>query len=458
MTNRHDSRATEPGGPAVHRRFRRVLLGAAGMALIAGAVGAPTDAQASSVGRLSPSRTTLTWHGGPFSGLAGLPGFSNPIPLVCVINCERRSLAIDFPASTWVRPRDGVLIAIKHADPQDAINLFVYGPDGKRLGASNGLDSDGQAVFLPHPANGRYTIVVNVTELANADVTYEGRAWVRPDPCTEGNCRLLPLLMPKPPFNLHVTGLPLAPSTFAGFPLPIPPGPATPRSCWLDETLAQGARRCLRFSSEIDNLGMGALVLRFRLLQPLTDPGLDLQHEYLTGCRMQQVVEFEDGTTSSADAGPCVFHLPHGHFHYENMATFSLHAVKADGSTGGTLRESNKQGFCLTDGRVHGYGTNSFDGRHYWFPNCNLPSAIDGSTWVRMGISPGWGDVYTWDVPAQYVDITRIADGVYDVVSVTNPLGQLREADGHTRGSAQTRICLRGDTVIELSATATACP
>jgi hypothetical protein len=375
-----------------------------------------------------------------------------------VINCESRSIVIDFPASTWSRPDDGVMIAIRHADPQDAINLFVYGPDGKRIGASNGLDSDAQAVFVPHPVNGRYRVVVNVTELANSGVTYEGRAYVRHDPCTEGNCRLLPFLMPKPPFSLHVTGLPLGPSTFAGFPLPIPPGPATPRSCWIDETLAQGARRCLRFSSEIDNLGIGPLVLRFRLLQPLTDPGVDLQHEYLTGCRMQQVIEFSSGATTTRDAGSCVFHVPHGHFHYENMADFSLHAVNGDGSTGAALRTSRKQGFCLTDGRGYGFGTDAFAGRQYWFPNCNLPSAIDGNGWVRMGISPGWGDVYTWDVPAQYVDITGIADGVYDVVSVANPLGQIREAGGHSRGTAHTRVCLRGDTVLELAATATSCP
>ena len=66
--------------------LRRLLIGIASAAVVAGTVGAPTGAAAAWLGRLSPARTMLTWHGGPFSGPLGLPGFSNPLPLVCVIN------------------------------------------------------------------------------------------------------------------------------------------------------------------------------------------------------------------------------------------------------------------------------------------------------------------------------------------------------------------------------------
>jgi len=440
---------------------RRALIWLIGVAAIASAVGLglrPAVAADSSLGTLGPDHSVITWNGGPFSEPGGLPGASNPLPQVCSANCERHTIDIEFPASTWARPRDGVLIAIKHSDPDDGLNLYVDDPTGQQVGQSNGFDSDGQSVFLAHPANGVYTIIVNATELANSHVTYVGQAWVHHDPCRSGNCLLLPRLQPAFPSDFHIGGLPAAPSTFVGFPFPFTLGPATPHSCWLDETAVQGARRCLRLTNQIDNVGDGPLILRFRLLQPLTNPGVDQHNEYLTGCEMQQVIERDDGTTETRDAGPCVYHVTHGHFHYENMAEFGLYTVNRDGSTGALVRSSEKQGFCLTDVRAEGFGTNRFDGRQYWFPNCNLPSQVDGNAWVRMGVSVGWGDVYTWDVPAQYVEISGVPDGIYDVVSIANPFAQILEVGGQSNGTSRTRICLAGDTVVTVAPTASSCP
>jgi hypothetical protein len=47
-----------------------------------------------------------------------------------------------------------------------------------------------------------------------------------------------------------------------------------------------------------------------------------------------------------------------------------------------------------------------------------------------MGISAGWGDVYTWDLPAQYLDISGgVPDGRYEVVSRSNPDGGIVTSD-----------------------------
>lgn len=444
-----------------HRRgrlLRLALLAAAVCSPLVLASTVPTDAAAPrSVGQIDSATSSVHWKGGPFSLPGGAPGAGNPLPQVCAVTCERWTLDIVLPASAWSRPRDGVLIAIHHASSSDGLNLYVYGPTGQQVGSANGIDSDGQAVLLTHPANGQYTITVTATELADSNVTYSGEARLRPDPCSAGNCLLLPSLEPAPPSEFTITGLPVAPSTALGFPFPFQFGPATPQSCWVDETATQGAHRCLRLTNEIDNVGTGPLILRFRLLDPLLHPGVDLHNEYLTGCQMQQVIERDDGTTLTRDAGPCVYHLTHGHFHYQNMANFALHAVNADGSTGKELRSSKKQGFCLTDVRAAAFGTTALDARHYWFPNCNLPSQLDSNAWVRMGVDPGWGDVYTWDVPAQYIEITGVPDGIYDVVSVSNPLGQILEAGGHQSGVARTRICLKGNTATAVALSATRC-
>ncbi len=60
--------------------------------------------------------------------------------------------------------------------------------------------------------------------------------------------------------------------------------------------------------------------------------------------------------------------------------------------------------------------------RTYSFPTCNVPNAYGpGTVPEYMGTSPGWGDVYTWDLPQQYIDISKgVPDGEYMVVSKSN--------------------------------------
>ena len=75
-----------------------------------------------------------------------------------------------------------------------------------------------------------------------------------------------------------------------------------------------------------------------------------------------------------------------------------------------------------------------------------------------MGVSPGWADVYTWDTPSQYIDISTVPPGDYDVISETNPSGALTLA-GPVHVCSQTRIHLTASSVQELStASDTACP
>jgi hypothetical protein len=64
-----------------------------------------------------------------------------------------------------------------------------------------------------------------------------------------------------------------------------------------------------------------------------------------------------------------------------------------------------------------------------------------------MGISAGWGDVYTWDLPAQYLDITTgVPDGRYEVVSRSNPDGGILTADRSTE-TGVTCIDIKGTAV-----------
>jgi hypothetical protein len=64
-----------------------------------------------------------------------------------------------------------------------------------------------------------------------------------------------------------------------------------------------------------------------------------------------------------------------------------------------------------------------------------------------MGNSAGWGDVYTWDLPAQYLDITTgVPDGRYEVVSRSNPDGGIRTVDRNVE-TGITCVDIKGTTV-----------
>src|SRR5207253_6536525 len=119
--------------------------------------------------------------------------------------------------------------------------------------------------------------------------------------------------------------------------------------------------------------------------------------------------------------------------------------------------QSRKVGFCTVDVDYYTFGTGQPGGpRRYSFPTCNIPNASSSKTDgpygptsppEYMGISAGWGDVYTWDLPAQYIDITHgVPNGVYEVVSRTNPDGGLLTAS-RAQETGVTCIRLTGTSV-----------
>jgi hypothetical protein len=63
-----------------------------------------------------------------------------------------------------------------------------------------------------------------------------------------------------------------------------------------------------------------------------------------------------------------------------------------------------------------------------------------------MGVSAGWGDVYTWDLPQQYIDISNVPDGIYEVVSRSNPDAGILTSD-RSQETGVTCIRINGDKV-----------
>jgi hypothetical protein len=424
---------------------------------VAPTVAGAADQRAVAGGRaLSTDRPVLTFSGA-FENPTPLPMISDPDPTVCAIDCQEWLLNVQTTAP--------FLVSIKNptGSIEDGLNLYVDDPSGQQVGSSEGVGSNGQAVAVHPSTNGRYRVIVTVTYQYDQKVRYLGEARLMASPSwtTPGcsSCELLPRLKPMPPTDFHVDGIPPAASTPLGFPFPfdIPTG----NSCYTDETASTGALRCLRFTSSVRNVGSGNL----RLQLPWIAPGASgAQSGFVPGgCEATQVVDRTRGAPVTRSAGPCLYHPQHAHFHYRNFVSFDLYRVN-----GGAISKrptahlrSLKESFCLADDDYFGFGTPGPNGpRNYsGQPGCNFPATADEhGAWVEMGMTPGWADVYTWDTPSQYIDITNVSPGVYDVVTKTNPSGDLLVA-GPKHICARTRIKLTASSVKVIGSDADApCP
>jgi hypothetical protein len=111
----------------------------------------------------------------------------------------------------------------------------------------------------------------------------------------------------------------------------------------------------------------------------------------------------------------------HNHWHVRNLQRFTLTRL----DNGVKVGTGAKHGFCF------------FDNYRYGSTREPYYTAVDGSCAygapkalkVKMGLSVGWGDIYRWKLPGQYVDITGLASGRYRLRCVADPSCWFREKD-----------------------------
>jgi hypothetical protein len=402
-----------------------LLLAPGGLAVV------PIPAHASDLctQRIAPAHQVVSWRGSNTS--INVMGFSSPLEQACTAStCDVIRVDVEMPAGSFPTAGDGVLVSVKWASDVDQWNLYIDGPDGLPAGRGILVVSNAQSVLVAQPTNGVYTIHVvpfRTTRPVNRSYVGEARLYRDPQRGAVPGTRLLPRLQTVAPYDFHIGDVPPMPSTSLGW--PFPSDGTFPTSCYLDEQADYGSRRCLRFSNDTLNVGEGPIVLRFRY------DGIASQ------CQMEQEIVVAGADAVHRNAGPCVFHRQHGHFHYQNFAQYLLFAVGADGHPGTSpVARSGKVGYCLVDVDDHSFGSAQTRPRVYESPTgCIvgdgrrglLPNTVPTdhpALWDYMGISVGWGDVYTWDLPGQYIDISHVGDGVYEVVSRANPDGGILES------------------------------
>ena len=150
-----------------------------------------------------------------------------------------------------------------------------------------------------------------------------------------------------------------------------------PDDCAVEEACigAPGHRKILRFSTETANIGMGDLFLGDPISNPL----------------------FE-------------FSACHGHFHFGEYADHQL----LDGG-GLPVTPGMKTGFCLVDTRRYL--------NEAWVPFGPAYSC------AFQGLQRGWSDIYAAQLDCQWIDVTGVPQGTYDLQVTVNPLGILDESD-----------------------------
>ena len=183
------------------------------------------------------------------------------------------------------------------------------------------------------------------------------------------------------------------------------------------QTTGAGAQRRFRigFASAVENHGSGPLIVRGSAGgrgRPMT---------------AVQVVEWSDGSTTRR---PGVGRLrytrstDHQHWHFLGFERYTLRAV----SRGTVVRRDRKTGFCLGDryNARPGRRQPAEPARPRWTQECgrNRP----GLAGIEEGISVGYGDDYHPLLEGQYVDVTRLPAGRYELVHWVNADRRLRES------------------------------
>ncbi|MGE0027228.1 MAG: lysyl oxidase family protein [Thermoleophilia bacterium] len=219
--------------------------------------------------------------------------------------------------------------------------------------------------------------------------------------------------------------------------------PGSRNARWVDTVEIPG-RTLFRFDSVILNEGSGAL-------EVYRDPaGTTFQRTWSGGAPAAAGTSktFPAGTSSGdrpitlGGAGqPNALRysaaVGHEHFHSQKIAAYELR------TTGGArVRPSAKTlaGFCLYDS--WGDGT-----RAQYYPPDGTSCARGEANYtglLRMGISPGWGDLYASQVWDQWVDVTGLTPGKYRLVGVVDPDDLYQESNEGNNTSAPAAVVVPG--------------
>ncbi len=321
-----------------------------------------------------------------------------------------------YPLEIVPGKRSRLRVAIDWVSSSNAYALELIDPSGEVVAAETHLLHFSVEAFLPNPAAGIWT--VRVIPLNVTASSFRGRARLdRPRKPRARPRVLLPNLQANAPWRF---GFVAAAGPYVGIPADVLG--FRPFSCSPDETLLGGAQRCLRFSVGPMNVGKGPFEARFDASS--ATPNETGQFE---GPVMQRLYR-RDGSHVDRPAGKFIFHERHGHFHVQDMLAYELLKVR-DPVRGGLEQTGagRKASFCTLDLMIIDF--ERFKSRPPRYSDedvCFRPPSQN--TTLVMGITQGWADVYTWDLPDQYVEFGDGTPGYYVVRAIVDGTNTIRES------------------------------
>jgi len=346
-------------------------------------------------------------------------------------------------------------VAIDTPSREDTFALELVDPAGDVVATTGNRGQFNAEMFLADPPAGGYVVRVRPQGVERASFRMRAKLEDVVPGAPAGRVALLPNLRVVPPYEFGFTA-PIAPNGSYPPDAANPPASAAGRSlysCTQDETApvdvgGAGAVDCLRLTSGPINLGPGPFDMRFTFISDMADGTAD--RAYLRGPIFQSV-HYSDGTEELRPAGTYIWHTTHSHFHDENILTYEGFTV-TDETAGGLdqFGSGTKSGFCPAD-QLFGQ----------WFefnqavrgdfgegdtPTGNCFDPKDG----LLGLTSGWGDVYRWQRPGQYVEFSGRGDGLYVIRSTVDKANHILETDETDNVSyALIRVVDRAVQVIE---------
>ena len=168
--------------------------------------------------------------------------------------------------------------------------------------------------------------------------------------------------------------------------------------------------KLLKLTNSVWNGGFGPLELIGGV-----DTGSGTQHV------IQRILK-DDGEYSEKSIGEFVFHPGHNHWHLDSFSVYELWTLQPNGMLDQVVATSGKVSYCLRD-IYRSAEAEQID--RAGFTSCSP---------VRQGLSVGWTDVYQYYLAGQSIDITRLQDGTYALMSIVDPFNLIQESDETNNG------------------------
>ena len=384
-------------------------LGALGVAVpLAVSASAGTTAAAAPVARLAVEGTAF-WDGGYVGDRVVTTNL--PVDAACAVG------------ACWTFPLelkgggDRLRVGIDVPNRDDAFEVQLLDPEGAVAGTARNSNRFNTEAFASTPVAGTWTVRVVARDASYA--SFRMRAKLEAAPRKTPKRLLLPNLQATPPYEFGFVA-PANPLNGVYPPDTVNPPLDVlgyhPVSCAADEIAEAGAVRCLRLTTGPRNAGPGPFELHYTPLEHemgLVDTG-----------PVEQVLYYSDGTSTTRPAGEFLFHKTHAHYHYQDILDYQLYKV-LDTRTGRRVLAGKgvKAGFSPADQLFSDW--TRFDQLEGRFVE-GAPSDPGGSA---FGLSVGWGDVYRWQRPGQFVEFAGNGDGRYVVNTVVDIQDHVLETD-----------------------------